>query len=468
MIGYVSAIQPEEVDEYKRRGYQQDERVGRSGIEKWGEAYLSGKRGGALYVYNAQGQPVTRLAESDGQPSQAIYTTIERDFQLAAEKAMAGFRGAIVFLERDTGRVLVMVSSPGFDPNLFEPIHYNSTQLSFAIGSDPDRPMLNRATQGQYPLGSVFKIITMAAALKSGLYTADTTYQCGYFFDELPGARLNDWTYEYYQKYGNTMPSGLLTLSQGLMRSCNPFFWHIGLDLFNQGLTSAVSEMARGFGLGSPTGIVGLDEAPGQIPDPESPVDAVNMAIGQGDVLVTPLQVANFAAAVGNGGTLYRPQVIEKVTASGETPVLKFKPEAVAKLPLAPEALEVLQQAMIGVIRNSKPQGTAFHVFTGLDVPLAGKTGTAQSPNGAPHAWFAGYTDAERPDKPDIAGVVLIENVGEGSDFAAPVFRRILELYFYGQPQSLYKWESSFNVPITTTLNSEGTPIPVPVTPSVP
>lgn len=467
VVGYVSAIQPEEVEEYKRKGYQPDERIGRSGVEKWGETYLSGKRGGALYVFNAQGQPVTRLAESSAEPSQSIYTTLGRDFQVEAEQAISKFRGAIVILERETGRVLVMVSSPGFDPNAFEPININSAQQQYSIVSDPNQPLLNRATQGQYPLGSVFKIITMAAALESGEYSPSTTYQCGYFFDELPGARLHDWTYDYFLQNGQTSPSGLLTVPQGLIRSCNPFFWHIGLDLFNLGFTTAVSEMARGFGLGKPTGVIGLEEESGQIPDPEGIVDAVNMAIGQGPVLVTPLQVANFVAAIGNGGKLYRPQMIEKISAPDGKATTIFKPQIEARLPLKPETLKVIQDAMVGVIRNEKPRGTAWHVFTGLDIPVAGKTGTAQASNGAPHAWFAGYTNAGRTDKPDIAGAVLVENVGEGSDYAAPIFRRIVELYFSGQPQKLYWWESSFNVPITTTVTAEGTPIS-PATPPAP
>lgn len=460
VLGYVGVIQPNEVETYQQLGYLQDERVGRSGLEKWGEAYLAGKRGGALYVFNAQGQLATLLAEVQAQPSQAIYTTLDGDLQLAAQQAMGYLRGAIVVLERNTGRVLAMVSNPGFDPNAFEPINYNSNALLSEIVRDPALPLFNRAAQGQYPLGSVFKIITMAAGLESGHYTPETTYQCGYIFDELPGVELHDWTYDYYLSGQSTAPSGLLTLSQGLMRSCNPWFWHISLDLYNRGLEKDVSEMARGFGLGQPTGIIGLDEAEGNMPDPNSVVDAVNMAIGQGDILVTPLQVARFVAAIGNGGVLYTPQVIEKIEAPGGQPQLQFKPQATGKLPISQETLQALQVAMLGVIRNTQPRGTAWHRFTGLDFNVAGKTGTAQSGSDRPHAWFAGYTFEDRADKPDIAVVVVVENGGEGSDYGAPIFRRIVELYFVGQPQKLYWWETALNEPFTPTPEMSDTALP--------
>jgi penicillin-binding protein 2 len=225
-------------------------------------------------------------------------------------------------------------------------------------------------------------------------------------------------------------------------------------------MTKAISDMSRAFGLGSPTGIVGVDEAAGQIPDPVSEVDATNLAIGQGNMLVTPLLVARFIAAVGNGGTLYTPQVIERILPPDGDPSFEFKPEVAGKLPVSPENLKIIQDAMVGVVASTEPYGTAWHRFTGLEIPVAGKTGTATSGSGEPHAWFGGYTFAGQQDKPDIAVIVVVENIGEGSDWAAPIFRRIVEHYFYGQPQKLYWWESGFGVTRTPTPEFEYTPTP--------
>ena len=460
VVGYVSAIQAEEVEQYKRLGYNvYSDRVGQKGLEAWGEQYLSGKRGGVLYLVAPDGAIITRLAESTSAPAESIYTTLDKNLQSGVQAALSKFRGAIVVLERDTGRVLAMASSPGFNPNLFEPQNYNSSAQIADLFDQERLPLLNRATQGQYPLGSVFKIITMAEALESGFYTAQTEYTCEYFFTELNGVTLNDWTYDHYLEDGKTQASGILTLQQGLMRSCNPYFWHIGLDLYNRGLTTGVSDMARAFGLGKLTGFE-LPEEAGNIPDPGSPLDATNLAIGQGDTLVTPLQVAAFVAAVGNGGTLYRPSVVEKIAPLDGLPTYQFTPQVSATLPISATNLSIIQEAMVSVVNN--PRGTAYFVLGPFSksyrIPIAGKTGTAQSGFGEPHAWFVGYTYANDANRPDIAVAVVAELAGEGSEIAAPIFKRVMELYFLGKPMSKYWWESQIGVVATPT--SEATEPP--------
>lgn len=460
VVGYASAIQEDEVDTYKRLGYNVwSERVGRAGLEKWGEDLLSGVLGGRLSVVTSEGAPISTLAESPDGPADDIYTTIDLSLQLGAQRALAGFRGAVVVLERDTGRVLAMASSPTYDPNLFDPNNFNQPYLIDSIFDPDTTPWLNRATQGLYPLGSVFKIITMSAALDSGLYTPASEYYCDYTFSELPGIPLYDWTYQRFQEDGKTPPSGQLTLPEGLMRSCNPYFMHIGLDLYDRGMTQNIANMANGFGLGSLTGIQ-IDEEAGNIPLPGDRVEATSLAVGQGDTLVTPLQVADFIAAIGNGGRLFTPSVVERVEAADGSIVSSFTPEVRGTLPISADNLKIIQDAMTSVVSNSR--GTAYYVLSSFSrayhIPIAGKTGTAETGDSDPHAWFAGYTFAEREDKPDIAVAVVAENAGEGSEYAAPIFKRVLEIYFTGSPRSKYPWESQIGIPKTP--EPETTPTP--------
>lgn len=460
VLGYTQQVPAELLEEYRRRGYQGDEYVGRAGIEQWAEDYLSGVHGGELYVIiPSTGAIVTKVGESAPKAADAVYLTLDRNLQYYAEQAIQGLRGAVVVMEVDTGRVLAMATSPDFDANIFSPGNSNA---SAHFSELQDGAFINRATQGQYPLGSVFKIITMAAAMESGLYIPERTYDCQYEWTRLPDRIRYDWTYQHCQdrlarglecNTTDSVPSGVLTLSEGLMRSCNPYFWEMGYDLFQNSRANDIANMARAFGLGQSTGIEQILEEPGQIDDPATDIDVVNQAIGQGTVQVTPLQVARFIAALGNGGTLYRPQLVEKIVpVDGSPEITIFTPTPQGTLPVQPFRLDFIRDSMISVV--SDPDGTAYFRLRGLAIPVAGKTGTAESGsgNGLPHAWFAGYTLAsESTNLPDIAIAVIIENIGEGSDYAAPVFKRIVETYYYGEPRSLYWFESSFGVTETPT-----------------
>ena len=459
VVGYTTFISEEELDEYRRMGYQGSERIGTAGIEAWAEDYLAGQHGGTLYVTNpSTGQIVTKVGESEPKPADSVYLTLDRNLQKNAQEALKGFSGAVVVLERDTGRVLAMASSPGFDSNMFSTENPNGGAQYAELS--PNFPLLNRAAQGQYPLGSVFKIITMAAGMESGLFQDNSTLDCQYTWTKLNDTIRYDWTYQHCQDRqargqecdtSDSVPSGQLTLPEGLMRSCNPFFWEIGYTLFQNNRSNDIANMARAFGLGSLTGIEQVPEEAGQILDPVDKIEVVNQAIGQGTVQVTPLQVARFIAAIGNGGTLYRPQLVEKIEpVDGSAAELVFEPEAQGTLPVQPFRMDVIRQAMINVVEDSR--GTANFRLRGLGIPVAGKTGTAESGSGDPHAWFAGYTMAEESTGvPDIAVAVILENQGEGSDWAAPIFQRVVESYYYGSPRTVLWFESTFGVTETPT-----------------
>jgi cell division protein FtsI/penicillin-binding protein 2 len=454
-VGYTLYISKAEVNKYKRLGYNGSERVGTEGVEKWGENYLHGRDAASLYV---EGASSNVLAKVDAQPADSIYLTIDTDLQEQAQEAMDGLPGAIVVMEVNTGKVLAMVSSPSYDPNLYDTNNFNMQWGLENMLNNPNQPTFNRATQGQYPLGSVFKIITMAAALESGVFTPASSIDCTYKLTEVPGIILYDWTWQHCQDEKastgkdtcngvNSQPSGKLTLPQGLMRSCDPWFYHIGYTLYTQEdgkYKNDISNMARAFGLGKATGIAQVAEAEGSIPDPTDGLDATSIAIGQGKVLVTPLQVAAFISAVANGGTLYRPQLVQKIQPVSGDPVFTFSPQVNGSLPIKPEDLKVIQDAMRQVAVN--PRGTAYYTLGNFAIPVAAKTGTAESGVVEPHAWFAGYSLYNKSDKPDIAVAVLVNNKGEGATWAAPIFRRVMEIYFFGHPQTYYPWENTFGV----------------------
>jgi len=451
-VGYVAPIPAAEVAAYQAEGYSPDAFVGVQGLERWGEKQLAGERGGTLWVRAPSGALNIKLAEKRAGPALAITTTLDRKLQREVQAALQGMTGAAVVVNFTTGEVLAMASSPSFDPNLFDPSNYNISQLSLTL-NDPLRPLINRVTQGQYPPGSVFKVVTLAAALESKLFVKDQTYYCGYEWTELGADFVKyDWTYEK-----QVAESGTLNMVGALRRSCNPWFYHMGFNL-HRWADYYLPDMARSFGFGPPTGVVGLtqaanEEVGGAVPSADLAArsntnwtigDSVNMAIGQGDLTVTPLQLVMAYSALANGGQLLRPQLVLQMAAPGAEPAYKLETQTVGVVPISAETLATVRQGMWEVV--NAPTGTATYRFKGLRVPIYGKTGTAEDRPRRPHAWFAGYTDAKQAGKPDIAAVVVLENKGEGSEWAAPVFRRIVESYFYGEPKTLYHWEAEYGL----------------------
>ena len=446
LIGYVNFIPPELAETYWERGYRADERVGITGAEAAAEQYLGGRRGGQLLLMSPSGEKLDIVQEALAQSGRDVHTTFESNFQLAVQQALAdavlthpqGHSGAIVVLDVNTGAIRAMASYPTYDPSVFSEIRPNARSEVSTLLEDPRNPLLNRATQSAYPPGSTFKIVTTAAALASGQFASDSFYACNGVWQELgPDLIKYDWL---ASGHGN------VTLKQGLTRSCNPWMYHIGFVLDGQD-PFILPNIAHSFGFGESTGLEGVPETAGSIPDPEwklekygsgwSPGDSVNMAIGQGFVSATPLQIARMTAAVANGGTVYKPQLIEKVEATSGAPELIVQPEVMETLPISAEQLLSIQQAMDNV--TSGNGGTATEKMYGLTVTTAGKTGTAQTggEETEPHSWFTGYAPAEEPE---IAIAIIMENAGEGSAVAAPMFRRIVELY-YGIDPVPYPWQ---------------------------
>ncbi len=455
IVGYTGYIPAEYVDEYLQVGYEGDEQVGLAGVEEWGEPYLSGTRGGVLTVVGPNGEYIDTVQEADPKQSRSIYLSIDREFQKGVEQALADVIethelaeiGSVVVMNPKTGAVLAMASYPDYDPVIFDPLRIDGDADLIRVLNDPRQPLLNRAAQGEYPAGSTFKIVTFAAAVNSGLYTPQTRYNSTGSWN-----RLGDSFVKYDWRAGG---HGSVSLSQALIVSCNSCFYDAGYNL-DELDPFLLPETAREFGYDEPTDIVGIPESAGLIPDPEwkinnvgegwVPGDSVNMAIGQGFVQVTPLQMTRLIAAIANGGTLYRPTVIDRIGGGGGVPEEQWPVEIQGELPLEQEELEAMQDSLRDVADSY--MGTATHRFVGLPVPVSGKTGTAETVIGDPHAWFAGYAPSEPytlPDgtvveEPEIAIVVMVENSGEGSTVGAPLFRRIVELYYDITPHAPFPW----------------------------
>ena len=434
LIGYVGEINLEELGSTLCPDCKAGDFIGKFGIEKADEELLRGKRGGQQVEVNATGQIVRIIETVDAEPGQNITLTIDQALQEATEQLLQGQAGAAVAVDPDSGEILAMASSPSFDPNLFT-VGMSHDEWN-ALISNPARPLENKVIQAEYPPASTFKIVTAMAGLEEGVIDVNTTFFCPGFY------RYGNRVYRCWRHAGH----GEVNVVQALAQSCDVFFYQVGEAL---GI-DRLAWYAKASGLGSTTGINLDREGRGLIPTAAwkrkrmgvswQGGETLSVAIGQGFDLVTPLQMAMLIAAVGNGGTRYRPQLIKRRESAENKIVFESKPVVVGQLPIHAENLALVREGLFDVVNELK--GTAHRSkIQGLE--FSGKTGTAQVVGRKPegdepdaeqlkalkdHAWFVAYAPSE---KPSIAVAVLIEHGEHGSSAAAPVAREMIRNYLH-------------------------------------
>jgi len=446
VLGYVGPVDESEYPELRSKGYQINDRVGKSGVEVTYESVLRGTVGHKQVEIDASGREIRTLNETPARPGLSLALTIDLDLQQKVteilQQAMAnGSRNAAaVVLDVRTGEVLAMVSLPAFDNNLFSG-SLTDEQLQ-ALLDDPGRPLLNHAISEMYPPGSIFKQVTGVAALQEGVATPNTTITShGYItvpnqYDPSIRYVFRDWA-----------ALGTLNFYGGVAMSSDVYFYYLaggyyenGREVFHGLDVENLARYARAFGLGSPTGVDLPGESPGLVPDPawkEKTLhepwvigDTYNMGIGQGYVVTTPLQMALVTAAIANGGDVLAPRVVKDVVDTEGNVVVPFQRTVRRHLPVDPSHLSVFREAM----RQAVSWGTAKDASVS-GIQVAGKTGTAEF--GEPlannqhetHAWFSGFAPFQDPQ---VSIVVFLEK-GNGARDAAPTAARILDYYFHRQ-----------------------------------
>lgn len=420
LLGFVREASEEQI----RQGrYRRGDMVGQSGLERLLDRYLRGRDGGERIEVDALGRPVRVVRRQEPAPGAHVVTTVDWRIQEVVERAMSAHAGAALVMDPRTGDILALTSSPTFDLDQFTGPLGRDAWLRLV--RDPQAPLLNRALQGQYPPGSLFKVVVAAAGLQEGSLTPMDHVFCNGEF-HLGGRTFKDWKEEGH---------GQVDLRRALVQSCNIYFYRAGLKVGVEVLT----RYAKAFGLGALTGIALPGERPGLVPSPDvtrgrrgwawQAGDTVNLSIGQGELLVTPLQVARLMAAVATRGILWKPRLVQRVEQPDGKLVYSASSEMNGYVELAPVVWEFLRQSLWGVV-NEGGTGAAARL-PGLDV--AGKTGTAQivaksdAARGQEHAWFAAYAPA---NDPQFVVVVLVEHGGRGGQVGAPIARRIFQGIF--------------------------------------
>ena len=423
LLGYVREASDQDL---VRSNLRRGDLVGQTGLERLHDEHLRGRDGGEQVEVDAHGRMIRILDRREPVPGAHMWTTIDRRIQQAAEDALGARAGAIVVMDPRNGDVLALTSHPAYPVERFSRPLDRETWL--ALVQDPTRPLLNRAVQGLYPPGSLFKIIVAAAALQSQAITP---------FDRLSCPR--QWVFggRPYHNWEDH-DRGALTLHEALQFSCNTYFYQLGLKLGPE----KIAQMAEAFGLGRVTDSGLTGERGGLVPSPAwkrevlkdkwHPGDTVSLVIGQGLITVTPLQMARMMVAVANGGTLWKPRLVNRVATADGRLVREEAPQIQGRVEMAPVIFEFLREALGAVVA----EGTGKQARV-PGVSVGGKTGTAQTHEfksdadrkrrDQDHAWFAGFAPL---DEPQVVIVVFAERAGLGGQVAAPIAREVLKAVF--------------------------------------
>jgi penicillin-binding protein 2 len=458
-LGYVSEISADQLEAKADQGYRAGDRIGQTGIEATYDSYLRGVRGEGRVFVDALGRVTSEREFSQlPEPGDNVRLTIDADLQRAAEDALAyGIRlahdqdqwaadgGALVAMDVHTGEILALASNPTFDPDIYVG-RVKEKDLKALAAKNANYPTLDRAVAGQFPPGSTFKPFVALAALQEGMLGRDEYIQCT-GQEEIDGQVFMNW-----DPYKNEP----MTVATALANSCDTFFYNVALR-FYQRKDSPLQRWSKSMGFGSGTGIDVGPEAKGLVPTPawrrktfKSAVDkiwtsgdSVQLSIGQGDLLVSPLQMTRGYAMIANGGKLVEPHLVKSIEEprnAGEPPVVlrPYTPKPAKEIGLDPNALQVVQQALYDATHAS--YGTSQHVFGSFPVAIAGKTGTAERFVKLPgftglrdQSWWCGYGPYESPE---LAVCALIENGGHGGTAAAPAALKVFEKYFNVDPGS--------------------------------
>ena len=432
VIGYLGEISEAQLNSGKYPEHRPGDLIGKSGVEARWQSELHGSRGGEQVEVDAAGRRLKVLSRVPPVSGLNLSLTLDKDLQSLAEAGLEDHKGAIVAMDPQNGKILAMASAPAFDPNAF--IGGIDREAWSRMVSGGDFPLQNRCISGQYPPGSVFKIVVGLAGLEEGLVQPEEEIFCSGRY------QLGTHTFRCWKRYGH----GNVGFHRAIRESCDVYFYKLGRRLG----VDCIAEYAEMFGLGKPTGLNLGSERPGLIPTrawklrrwgvPWQAGETISTSIGQSFVLVTPMQMARMAAAVFNGGILYQPKVVQWV-GKGEETVYRFESKVISRVEAKRQNLERMQRALEAVV--NEPHGTGWRARI-QGVRVAGKTGTAQVVNletekagrkgdvvpekYRDHAWFVAVAPVKDPK---IAVSVLVENAGHGGSAAAPIAKRMIQAH---------------------------------------